>query len=138
MAGRLQQFVQKTKNKKEEEAQRQKEVLEHALSMVPRCELNEDLPDDAAPKQLWKAIQAKFQWNFGPSKGKSLKDTKSQFLKWAMRKLKEPVRSICHIELMMREKQMISLPEPKPENETAAELATTESQPNQPHEEPDS
>ena len=101
MAGRLQQFVKKSKSKKEEEAKRQKEVHEKALAMVPRCELNADLPEDASPANCWKAIQKNFEWSFGPSKGKSLRDTKSQFLKWAMRKLKDPVRTICHIELLV-------------------------------------
>lgn len=109
MAGRLRQFVQKTKDKKDEESKRQKEVVDQALAMVPRCELNADLPDDASGRDLWSAIQKNFQWNFGPSKGKSLKDTKTQFLKWAVRKLKDPVRTICHVELMIREKKPITV-----------------------------
>ena len=107
MAARLQQFVQDTKNKKDEEAQRLKEVRQRALTMVPRCQLNEDLSAEASPEDLWEAIHANFEWSFGPAKGKSLKDTKTQFIKWAMRKLKEPVRTICQIELIIRGKQFI-------------------------------
>ena len=131
MAGRLQQFVRKTKDKKDEEVKLQKEAIDKALSMVPRCELNDSLPEDARPEDLWKAIHANFEWSFGPSKGKSLKDTKSQFIKWAMRKLKDPVRTICHIEMMMREKKIIELPvvtDVKPEaTETKAEEPASES-----------
>ena len=105
MAGRLKQFVKKTKDKKDEEAKRQKEIVDQALAMVPRCELNDDLPEDASNRELWNAIQKKFEWNFGPSKGKSLKDTKTQFLKWAVRKLKDPVRTMCQIELMIRKRK---------------------------------
>ena len=125
MAGHLQQFVQKTKNKKEEEAQRQKEIRDKALSMVPKCELNADLPEGADNADLWKAIHANFEWSFGPSKGKSLRDTKTQFLKWAVRKLKEPVRTICHIELMMREKEFIEIPEPKTVEQESTRLDST-------------
>ena len=135
MAGRLQQFVKKSKSKKEEEAKRQKEVHEKALAMVPRCELNADLPEDASPADCWKAIQKNFEWSFGPSKGKSLRDTKNQFLKWAMRKLKDPVRTICHIELMMREKQFIEIPvQTAPSESAPSEPAPSESDPSEPAE----
>jgi hypothetical protein len=106
MTARLQKFVQETKNKKEEEAQRLKEVREQALSQVPRCALNKELNEEASSEELWQAVQEKFEWNFGPAKGKSLKNTKTAFLKWAMRKLKDPVRTICQIEIMLREKKL--------------------------------
>ena len=130
MAGRLKQFVKKTKDKKDEENKRQQEVIDQALAMVPRCELNADLPEDASGKELWKAVHKNFQWNFGPSKGKSLKDTKTQFLKWAVRKLKDPVRTICHVELMMREKKIITIPEPGEGEKTdeSGEAASQQSQ----------
>ena len=123
MAGRLRQFVQKTKDKKDEESKRQKEIVDQALSMVPRCELNEDLPEDASNRDLWNAIQKNFEWKFGPSKGKSLKETKTQFLKWAVRKLKDPVRTMCQIELMIREKKLVPVETPSADQDENSEPA---------------
>lgn len=109
MAGKLQQFVKKTKDKKAEEAKRLEELRAKVLSLVPRCELNDELPEDAAPEALWKAVCDNFCWSFGPAKGKSIQDTRTQFIRWAMRKLKDPVKTICHIEYMLRKNEWVDL-----------------------------
>ncbi|MDG2470834.1 MAG: hypothetical protein P8M80_16255 [Pirellulaceae bacterium] len=123
MTGRLQKFVQKTKSIKEEAAALEKEIRQKALQLVPRCELNANLPDDATGEQLWKGIHSNFEWSFGPAKGKTLRKTKTPFLKWAFRKLKDPVRTICHIELMLREKKIID-PHPADDQEGSDESAS--------------
>lgn len=119
MPGKLQQFIQKTKSKKQEALALEQAVHEKAMSLVPRCELNNDLPESASSEELWKGIHANFAWSFGPSAGKSLKDTKVQFLKWAIRKLKDPVMTICLIELMLREKQIIDVEQMKQASEAS-------------------
>ena len=121
MPGKLQQFIQKTKTKKQEALALEQAVHEKAMSLVPRCELNNDLPESASSEELWKGIHANFAWSFGPSAGKSLKDTKNQFLKWAIRKLKDPVMTICLIELMLREKQIIDVEQMKQASESSAD-----------------
>jgi hypothetical protein len=120
MPGKLQQFIQKTKTKKQEALAQEQAVHEKAMSLVPRCDLNNDLPESASSEELWKGIHANFVWSFGPSEGKSLKETKNQFLKWAIRKLKDPVMTICLIELMVREKQIINIEEMKQASQLAA------------------
>jgi len=120
MPGKLQQFIQKTKTKKQEALAQEQAVHEKAMSLVPRCDLNNDLPESATGEELWRGIHANFAWSFGPSEGKSLKETKNQFLKWAIRKLKDPVMTICLIELMLREKQIINVEEMKQASESAA------------------
>lgn len=119
MPGKLQQFIQKTKSKKQEALALEQAVHEKAMSLVPRCELNNDLPESASSEELWKGIHANFAWSFGPSAGKTLKDTKVQFLKWAIRKLKDPVMTICLIELMLREKQIIDVEQMKQASEAS-------------------